>query len=178
MDYRAPESVPLLPGPSQQQPKDDSKRSKLLTVCPFILGRCMSIALQHVSSAHRVKIAHTSHTMLRLPLLSTNPHVHLVCHPVLAPPALLCCTCHVRSARTHDRCIVRHIGPVQRVDSTKGDVQRLCCAVLQEMSSVRGWPSMAWPPTWSPTSHTSWVLMQLQRPYRCGSLGVVAAQHQ
>lgn len=44
MDYRSPEAVPLLDGPQEAQPgrqqKAEVKRSKLLTVCPFILGGC------------------------------------------------------------------------------------------------------------------------------------------
>lgn len=45
MDYQVPESVPLLSdGPnSRQQQKAEVKRSKLLTVCPFILGRPVSL---------------------------------------------------------------------------------------------------------------------------------------
>lgn len=39
MDFRTPAAVPLLAGADQaQQHKAQAKRSKLLTVCPFILG--------------------------------------------------------------------------------------------------------------------------------------------
>jgi hypothetical protein len=47
MDYQVPESVPLLTGASgRQQQKAEVKRSKLLTVCPFILGGwCVGVAV-------------------------------------------------------------------------------------------------------------------------------------
>jgi hypothetical protein len=48
MDYRSPESVPLLTdaaGGQQQRQKAEIKRSKLLTVCPFILGRLLALVV-------------------------------------------------------------------------------------------------------------------------------------
>lgn len=40
MDYDE-QGVPLLSAPTDSHKKQIQKRSKLLTVCPFILGECL-----------------------------------------------------------------------------------------------------------------------------------------
>jgi hypothetical protein len=45
MDYDE-QGVPLLPGPPDRQQKQLQKRSKLLTVCPFILGEAAGVKVE------------------------------------------------------------------------------------------------------------------------------------
>jgi hypothetical protein len=54
------QDVPLLAGPTDRQQKQPQKRSKLLTVCPFILGEftVSHIAASRLASTAKSAVAH------------------------------------------------------------------------------------------------------------------------
>lgn len=62
------QDVPLLPGPTDRQQKQPQKRSKLLTVCPFILGK---FNLRAISAG--LGLAGTADSAVVYPLAAAAP---------------------------------------------------------------------------------------------------------
>jgi hypothetical protein len=76
MDYDE-QGVPLLPGPPDRQQKQLLKRSKLLTVCPFILGEAAGVKVEAERLCQLCSASYTLVTRSSTPVsVSSSPFGH------------------------------------------------------------------------------------------------------